>query len=184
MSEDEWTIFENTHEPIIVQQTLTGAENPWECQALPDGWGEQLPHRLCYCTDCSKMYISTAPTTASAFLNTLLVHSSLRNALQDQHRINEDVVLSLVSEMLKAIAEYAAVNRAESLSVWCRKRSQPADGRGQEAADTPCHSKAEFPSWKSCLCKIYEDNIFRPAVRQQIRHSGRSIRKEQSRLTR
>ena len=30
-----------------------------------------------------------------------------------QHRINEDVVLSLVSEMLKAIAEYAKHDRAE-----------------------------------------------------------------------
>ena len=32
---------------------------------------------------------------------------------QTQHRINEDVLLSLVSEMLKAIAEYAKHDRAE-----------------------------------------------------------------------
>ena len=34
-----------------------------------------------------------------------------------QHRINEDVVLSLVSEMLKAIAEYAKYDRAEFVRV-------------------------------------------------------------------
>ena len=34
-----------------------------------------------------------------------------------QHRINEDVVLSLVSEMLKAIAEYAKHDRAEFVRV-------------------------------------------------------------------
>ena len=34
-----------------------------------------------------------------------------------QHRINEDVVLPLVSEMLKAIAEYAKLDRAEFVRV-------------------------------------------------------------------
>ena len=42
-----------------------------------------------------------------------------------QHRINEDVVLSLVSEMLKAIAEYAKHDRAE-LDVYKRQVPAPA----------------------------------------------------------
>ena len=37
--------------------------------------------------------------------------------IRDRHRINEDVVLSLVSEMLKAIAEYAKHDRAEFVRV-------------------------------------------------------------------
>ena len=46
-----------------------------------------------------------------------------------QHRINEDVVLSLVSEMLKAIAEYAKYDRAEFVRVV------------QEAQSSQCYNK-------------------------------------------
>ena len=42
-----------------------------------------------------------------------------------QHRINEDVVLSLVSEMLKAIAEYAKHDRAEFVRVVQEAQSSP-----------------------------------------------------------
>ena len=70
-----------------------------------------------------------------------------------------------------------------SLSVWCRKRS-PAS-RQQRLRNSgyalPPQSR-ECPSWKSCSVKSMRTN-FRKAVRQQIRHSGRSIRKEQSELT-
>ena len=41
----------------------------------------------------------------------------IRDSCKTQHRINEDVVLSLVSEMLKAIAEYAKHDRAEFVRV-------------------------------------------------------------------
>ena len=41
----------------------------------------------------------------------------IRDSCTTQHRINEDVVLSLVSEMLKAIAEYAKHDRAEFVRV-------------------------------------------------------------------
>ena len=42
---------------------------------------------------------------------------SYTHLCKTQHRINEDVVLSLVSEMLKAIAEYAKHDRAEFVRV-------------------------------------------------------------------
>ena len=46
--EDEWTIFENTHEAIIDQQTFDLVQkNPWECQTLPGRLGRSSsPHRL------------------------------------------------------------------------------------------------------------------------------------------
>ena len=51
-----------------------------------------------------------------------------------QHRINEDVVLSLVSEMLKAIAEYAKHDRAEFVRV-----VQEAQSSQQTAAVSYTH---------------------------------------------
>ena len=88
---------------------------------------------------------------------------------------HEDVVLSLVSEMLKAIAEYAKHDRAEFVRVVQEAQSsqQTAEVKKQRIR----LATAKYRSWKSCSVKSIEDNIFRKAVRHQIRHSGRSIRK-------
>ena len=40
-------IFENTHEPIVDQQTFDLAENPWDVRRYPDGWGEAAPSQAC-----------------------------------------------------------------------------------------------------------------------------------------
>ena len=58
--EDEWTIFENTHEPIIDQQTFDLVQKiRGNVRRYPDGWGEAAPLTgLLYCADCGgKMYV-------------------------------------------------------------------------------------------------------------------------------
>ena len=58
--EDEWTIFENTHEPIIDQQTIDLVQKiRGNVRRYPDGWGEAAPLTgLLYCADCGgKMYV-------------------------------------------------------------------------------------------------------------------------------
>ena len=49
--EDEWTIFENTHEPIIDQQTFDLVQKiRGNVRRYPDGWGEAAPLTgLLYC---------------------------------------------------------------------------------------------------------------------------------------
>ena len=57
--EDEWTIFENTHEAIIDQQTFDLVQKiRGNVRRYPDGWGEAAPLTgLLYCADCGgKMY--------------------------------------------------------------------------------------------------------------------------------
>ena len=58
--EDEWTIFENTHEAIIDQQTFDLVQKiRGNVRRYPDGWGEAAPLTgLLYCADCGgKMYV-------------------------------------------------------------------------------------------------------------------------------
>ncbi|MBO1289265.1 recombinase family protein, partial [Faecalibacterium sp. Marseille-Q3530] len=52
--EDEWTIFENTHEAIIDQQTFDLVQKiRGNVRRYPDGWGEAAPLTgLLYCADC------------------------------------------------------------------------------------------------------------------------------------
>ena len=69
VSEDEWTIFENTHEAIIDQQTFDLAQKiRSNVRRYPNGWGEAAPLTgLLYCADCAARCMSTAPTMASEF---------------------------------------------------------------------------------------------------------------------
>ena len=60
VSEDNWLIFENTHEPIIDQETFDNVQRiRGNVKRYPDGWGEYHPLTgLMYCADCgSKMYV-------------------------------------------------------------------------------------------------------------------------------
>ena len=105
--EDEWTIFENTHEPIIDQQTFDLVQKiRGNVRRYPDGWGEAAPLTgLLYCADCGgKMYVHRTNNGKRISQYTCSQYSKVPvgKLCTTQHRINEDVVLSLVSEMLKA----------------------------------------------------------------------------------
>ena len=106
--EDEWTIFENTHEAIIDQQTFDLVQKiRGNVRRYPDGWGEAAPLTgLLYCADCGgKMYVHRTNNGKRISQYTCSQYSKVPvgKLCTTQHRINEDVVLSLVSEMLKAI---------------------------------------------------------------------------------
>ena len=87
----------------------------------PDGWGEAAPLTgLLYCADCGgKMYVHRTNNGKRISQYTCSQYTKVPcgTLCKTQHRINEDVVLSLVSEMLKAIAEYAKYDRAEFVRV-------------------------------------------------------------------
>ena len=62
VDEGEWTIFENTHEVIIDQDTFDNVQHiRANVRRCPDGWGEANPLTgLMYCADCGgKMYPGT-----------------------------------------------------------------------------------------------------------------------------
>ena len=60
VDESEWTIFENTHEAIIDQETFDNVQRiRGNARRYPDGFGEAYPLTgLMYCADCGgKMYV-------------------------------------------------------------------------------------------------------------------------------
>ena len=186
--EDEWTIFENTHEPIIDQQTFDLVQKiRGNVRRYPDGWGEAAPLTgLLYCADCGgKMYVHRTNNGKRISQYTCSQYSKVPvgKLCTTQHRINEDVVLSLVSEMLKAIAEYAKHDRAEFVRVVQEAQSSQQTAEVRKQRTRLATAKQRVSELEVLLCKIYEDNILGKLSDSRYATLDAQYEKEQSELT-
>ncbi len=186
--EDEWTIFENTHEPIIDQQTFDLVQKiRGNVRRYPDGWGEAAPLTgLLYCADCGgKMYVHRTNNGKRISQYTCSQYTKVPcgTLCKTQHRINEDVVLSLVSEMLKAIAEYAKHDRAEFVRVVQEAQSSQQTTEVKKQRTRLATAKQRVSELEVLLCKIYEDNILGKLSDSRYATLDAQYAKEQSELT-
>ena len=163
VSEDEWTIFENTHEAIIDQQTFDLAQKiRSNVRRYPNGWGEAAPLTgLLYCADCGgKMYVHRTNNGKRISQYTCSNYTKVPcgTLCLTQHRINESAVLTLVSDTLRAIAEYSRNDRTEFIHTV--QETQVA----QQSADIAKKRRRLAAAQKRAgeleklICKIYEDN--------------------------
>ena len=112
------TIFENTHEAIIDQETFDNVQRiRANVRRYPDGWGEAHPLTgLMYCADCGgKMYVHRVNNGKRDPQFTCSQYSKypIGSLCPTQHRIKAEAVLTLIADMLRAIAEYSKNDRAE-----------------------------------------------------------------------
>ena len=163
VSEDEWTIFENTHEAIIDQQTFDLAQKiRSNVRRYPNGWGEAAPLTgLLYCADCGgKMYVHRINNGRRISQYTCSNYTKVPcgTLCPTQHRINESAVLTLVSDTLRAIAEYSRNDRTEFIHTV--QETQVA----QQSADISkkrrhlATAQKRAGELEKLICKIYEDN--------------------------
>ena len=163
VSEDEWTIFENTHEAIIDQPTFDLVQKiRSNVRRYPNGWGEAAPLTgLLYCADCGgKMYVHRTNNGKRISQYTCSNYTKIPcgTLCPTQHRINESAVLTLVSDTLRAIAEYSRNDRTEFIHTV--QETQVA----QQSADISKKRRRLAAAQKRAgeleklICKIYEDN--------------------------
>lgn len=90
-----------------------------QCEKISRWMGRSLPLTgLMYCADCgSKMYVHRVNNGKRVPQYTCSAYSKVPvgTLCQTQHRINADVVMELIKELLKAVAEYSQLNREEFL---------------------------------------------------------------------
>ena len=118
VDESEWTIFENTHEAIIDQETFDNVQRiRRNARRYPDGFGEAHPLTgLMYCADCGgKMYVHRTYNGKRVPQYTCGQYGKypIGSLCPTQHRIKAEAVLTLIADMLRAIAEYSKNDRAE-----------------------------------------------------------------------
>ncbi len=186
--EDEWTIFENTHAPIIDQQTFDLVQKiRSNVRRYPDGWGEVAPLTgLLYCADCGgKMYVHRTNNGKRISQYTCSQYSKVPvgKLCATQHRINEDVVLSLVSDLLKAIAEYAKHDRAEFVRVVQEAQSSQQTAEVKRQRTRLATAKQRVSELEVLLCRIYEDNTLGKLPDSRYEILDAQYAKEQAEMT-
>ena len=187
VSEDEWTIFENTHEAIIDQQTFDLVQKiRSNVRRYPNGWGEAAPLTgLLYCADCGgKMYVHRTNNGKRISQYTCSNYTKVPcgTLCPTQHRINESAVLTLVSDTLRAIAEYSRNDRTEFIHTV--QETQVA----QQSADISKKRRRLATAQKRAgeleklICKIYEDNALGKLSDARYRALDAQYAKEQDAL--
>ena len=187
VSEDEWTIFENTHEAIIDQQTFDLVQKIRNnVRRYPNGWGEAAPLTgLLYCADCGgKMYVHRTNNGKRVSQYTCSNYTKVPcgTLCPTQHRINESAVLTLVSDTLRAIAEYSRNDRTEFIHTV--QETQVA----QQSADISkkrwrlVAAQKRAGELEKLICKIYEDNALGKLPDARYRALDAQYAKEQDAL--
>ena len=187
VSEDEWTIFENTHEAIIDQQIFDLVQKiRSNVRRYPNGWGEAAPLTgLLYCADCGgKMYVHRTNNGKRVSQYTCSNYTKVPcgTLCPTQHRINESAVLTLVSDTLRAIAEYSRNDRTEFIHTV--QETQVA----QQSADISKKRRRLAAAQKRAgeleklICKIYEDNALGKLPDARYRALDAQYAKEQDAL--
>ena len=163
VDESEWTIFENTHEAIVDQETFDNVQRiRGNARRYPDGFGEAHPLTgLMYCADCGgKMYVHRTYNGKRVPQYTCGQYGKypIGSLCPTQHRIKAEAVLTLIADMLRAIAEYSRNDRAEFI------RTVQETQAAQQTADISKKRKRLAAAQKRAgeleklICKIYEDN--------------------------
>ena len=163
VDESDWMIFENTHEAIIDQDTFDNVQRiRGNAKRYPDGWGEAAPLTgLMYCADCGgKMYVHRTNNGKRISQYTCSQYSKIPvgTLCPTQHRINESVVLTLVADMLRAIAAYSKNDRAEFVQAVQEANVNQQSSDISKKKNRLSAAQRRAADLEKLICKIYEDN--------------------------
>ena len=164
VSEDNWLIFENTHEPIIDQETFDNVQRiRGNVKRYPDGWGEYHPLTgLMYCADCgSKMYVHRTSNyknipyyTCSAYTKT-----PCGTLCPSAHRIKAEAVLNLIRETLKDIKKYLNEDNEAFIRSIQNEMEEKEKIEIEKKRTRLIDSKGRLQELERLMCRIYEDMI-------------------------
>jgi site-specific DNA recombinase len=161
---DQWTIIENTQEPIIDQETFDNVQRlRSNIRRYPNGWGEINPlSGLLYCADCGAvMYVHRTNNGKRIPQFTCSNYSKIPvgSLCPTQHRINGDVVMTLVKETLKELITFSKEDEEEFVRLVKETVASKQDSSAKEKEYQLDSLKKRSAELEKLLCRIYEDNI-------------------------
>ncbi|HFU3698118.1 TPA: recombinase family protein, partial [Streptococcus suis] len=188
VDESEWTIFENTHEAIIDQDTFDNVQRiRGSVRRYPDGWGEAHPLTgLLYCADCGgKMYVHRTNNGKRIAQYTCSQYSKVPVGVlcSTQHRINAEVILTLIADMLKAIAEYSKNDRTQFIKAVTDAQETQRSSDIIKKKKRLVVAQKRAAELEKLICKIYEDSILGKLPESRYAALDKQYAKEQGALS-
>ena len=163
VDQDQWTIIENTHEPIIDQETYDNVQRlRRNIRRYPDGWGEAHPlGGLLYCADCgAKMYVHRTSNGKREAYFTCSGYGKVPvgSLCKTHHRVKASVVLTLIRETLREIITFSKEDEDEFVRIVKKAvaSQQSSEITEQKERLEQCRKRSE--ELDVLLNKIYEDN--------------------------
>ncbi|HEM4166603.1 TPA: recombinase family protein [Streptococcus suis] len=182
VSEDNWLIFENTHEAIIDQETFDNVQRiRGNVKRYPDGWGEYHPLTgLMYCADCgSKMYVHRTSNYKSIPYYTCSAYTKVPcgTLCPSAHRIKAEAVLNLIQETLKDIKKYLDEDNEAFIRSIQNEMEEKEKVEIERQRVRLIDSKSRIQELERLMCRIYEDMILEkiPSSRYEILNSQYEI---------
>ncbi len=163
VDKDQWLIFEDTHAPIIDQETFDNVQRiRGQVRRYPDGWGEAHPLTgLMYCVDCGgKMYVHRVNNgkRVPMYVCGNYAKQPVGTLCQSAHRIKAEHVMEIVAKTIKEVIQHASLDNerfAEEIQSHIEDR-QTVDSSGQRKRITVCEKR--IGELEMLIAKIYEDN--------------------------
>ena len=164
VSEDNWLIFENTHEAIIDQETFDNVQRiRGNVKRYPDGWGEYHPLTgLMYCADCgSKMYVHRTNNYKNIpyYVCSNYKKVPCGTLCPSAHRIKAEVVLNLIQETLKDIKKYLDEDNEAFIRSIQNEMEEKEKIEIEKKRTRLIDSKGRLQELERLMCRIYEDMI-------------------------
>ena len=164
VSEDNWLIFENTHEAIIDQETFDNVQRiRGNVKRYPDGWGEYHPLTgLMYCADCgSKMYVHRTNNYKNIpyYVCSNYKKVPCGTLCPSAHRIKAEVVLNLIQETLKDIKNYLDEDNEAFLHSIQNEMEEKEKAHIEKKKIRLTESQNRLQELERLMCRIYEDMI-------------------------
>ena len=164
VSEDNWLIFENTHEAIIDQETFDNVQRiRGNVKRYPDGWGEYHPLTgLMYCADCgSKMYVHRTNNYKNIpyYVCSNYMKVPCGTLCPSAHRIKAEVVLNLIQETLKDIKNYLDEDNEAFIHSIQNEMEEKEKAHIEKKKIRLTESQNRLQELERLMCRIYEDMI-------------------------
>ena len=164
VDESEWTIFENTHEAIIDQETYDNVQRiRGNVRRYPDGWGEAHPLTgLMYCADCGgKMYVHRTNNGKRIAQYTCSQYGKVPcgTLCPTQHRINADFVLQLITDTLRAITTFSQDDHEAFVQTVQEAQASRQTTDVTKSKKRLTVARKRLTELETLLCKIYEDHL-------------------------
>ena len=164
VSEDNWLIFENTHEAIIDQETFDNVQRiRGNVKRYPDGWGEYHPLTgLMYCADCgSKMYVHRTNNYKNIPYYNCSNYKKVPcgTLCPSAHRIKAEVVINLIQETLKDIKNYLDEDNEAFIHSIQNEMEEKEKAHIEKKKIRLTESQNRLQELERLMCRIYEDMI-------------------------